>query len=156
MRGIAPLQSRAGPLLLQLPPSFKASGENIERVGWITGTFCSEGWQTAVEFRNDSWLYADNPFSSQKDVAVVAHDMPRGAHAPWEHEDVKTGAFFYARFHGENGRYKGTYGLKRLKPVISYIRGILATKPVYVFFNNTMGGALEDARLVKNGVEPAI
>ena len=70
-----------------------------------------------------------------------------------EHDNVKrppprlTGAFRYVRFHGTTGRYSGRYGASALRPFAeSYLASAARGVPVFVYFNNDLGGhAVRDA-----------
>ena len=61
--------------------------------------------------------------------------------------------FIYVRFHGPGGNYRGSYDDQFLYEYASYIRDWLADgKTVYVYFNNTMGSAIQNLEALRNYV----
>jgi uncharacterized protein YecE (DUF72 family) len=114
---ISLLGAKAGPILFQLPPNFKA---DLTRLA----AFCKllkKRHRYTFEFRHPSW-YTSGTFKvlSSHNMALCISDH-RDAPAPWK----RTADFVYVRAHGPTGRYKGHYSnatlsdwsdrLKRLK-----------------------------------------
>jgi uncharacterized protein YecE (DUF72 family) len=138
-----------GCLLLQFPASVKASGiSRIEALlSHISTTRKAEGWKLAIEFRDVSW-YREEVFDLLKahNTALVVHDMPRGAPPPLS----LAADFVYVRFHGENGRYRGSYSNEFLYDQGSRIKEWMSKeKTVFAYFNNTMGEAAKNALTLK-------
>ena len=66
----------------------------------------------------------------------------------------KAAGFVYIRFHGVNGDYKGSYTSDQLGSGSQKIQHWLNEgKDVYVYFNNTIGDAFQNALYLKGLVE---
>jgi uncharacterized protein YecE (DUF72 family) len=136
-RPVARLGRKLGPVLWQLPPQLEPDLPRLDR-------FLARlpPGRHAVEFRDPAWY-------SEETCAVLD---ARGA-AFCEHDNVKvspprlTGGFRYVRFHGATGRYSGRYGADALRgPAASYLASAARGVPVFVYFNNDLGGhAIHDA-----------
>lgn len=136
--------AKKGCLLLQLPASIKRSAmQKLRRL--LDELSASNGlseWKLAIEFRDRTW-YDDVVYEMLEHykVAVVIHDMPRSATPIIDME----APFVYMRFHGQAGDYRGTYA-DDLAEHADYIKQYLDDgKPVFAYFNNTLGGAVKDA-----------
>jgi uncharacterized protein YecE (DUF72 family) len=95
------LGRKAGPVLFQLPPQFKANEERLASFLKLL----PKRRRYAFEFRDRSW-YADPVLAllRKHNIALCIsdhHDAP----APWQ----VTADFVYVRGHGPGGRYKGRY-----------------------------------------------
>lgn len=136
---------RKGCLLVQFPGSVTSFFlPNLARLLGEISEANTTGWNVAVEFRDRSW-YDDKTFEllEQHRAAVVRHDMPKSS-TPLV--DTET-PFVYLRFHGENGRYRGTYSGDFLREHAEFARSMTEDgKTVYAYFNNTMGEAVHNAR----------
>ncbi|WP_207496985.1 DUF72 domain-containing protein [Aridibaculum aurantiacum] len=102
-----------------------------------------ENWLKAVEFRSDTW-YNDDLIDKlqQWKATLVLHDMLKSNNL---HLHPST-SFCYFRFHGPTGDYRGSYSTTFLQGQAKKIAALLAEgKDVYVYFNNTMGNAFENA-----------
>jgi uncharacterized protein YecE (DUF72 family) len=131
------LGPKLGPVLWQLPPNMKPDLARLHR-------FLARlpPGRHAVEFRDPAW------YSGETCDVLDAH----GA-AFCEQDNVKrppprlTGGFRYVRFHGTAGRYAGRYGPDALRgPAQSYLASAARGVPVFVYFNNDLGGhAVHDA-----------
>ncbi len=124
--------------LLQFPPSFKYSKENLENIRDISAMD-----KIAVEFRHNSWLESDLLQDIWEEINIVYSDFDKLKRV------VKPAkGKLYVRLHGPNGRYKGEYGNK----VIDYMKEILKHSgdidKLFVYFNNDYGGAApSDAKI---------
>jgi len=101
----------------------------------------------AVEFRHSSW-YDDSVYEllTSYNVAMVIQDMPASATPMINTADE----FVYLRFHGPEGRYKGSYSDGFLYEYSLYIQEWQQEgKTVYVYFNNTAGDALKNLNFLK-------
>jgi uncharacterized protein YecE (DUF72 family) len=133
------LKSYRGPLLVQLPPHWRANPERLEAfLELLPG-----GLDCAFEFRDPSWY--DERIRSLLDeagCAFVVHDMVDAPAPKWQ-----AGDFVYLRFHGSEGAYQGRYGKQRLKPWARFVRESRdAGRDVYAYFNNDQKGyAVKDA-----------
>ncbi|MGC3947025.1 MAG: DUF72 domain-containing protein [Chryseolinea sp.] len=144
---------KKGCLLIQFPASI--TEEYYERVESILRQVrrhnISPKWLVFVEFRHDSW-YADHVYSmlAKLRTAIVLHDK-RGSRTPIIEGSLPA---YYIRFHGPRGDYRGSYTSDMLEPYAQSICSwINQRKSVYVYFNNTMGTAFDDARLLRTMCE---
>lgn len=140
------LKSSLGPILVQLPPRWKADVARLEE--FLKSLPRTLRW--AVEFRDPSWLSA-RVFEHLEahGVALCMHDMIAN------HPDVVTTDFTYLRFHGR--RYQGSYSTQALAAQARVVRRYLESGiDVYAYFNNDIGGhaihnALDLRRYVVEG-----
>ncbi|MET0391895.1 MAG: DUF72 domain-containing protein, partial [Chitinophagaceae bacterium] len=153
MRTAAGTGDKKGCLLVQFPGKitldyFSRVEEILER---LTDRAPEEQWPLAVEFRHPGWYVGETvELLDECGAALVLHDMPKSK--IWE---ARTKApFVYLRFHGEKGDYKESYSPSFLKEKATEIRGWQKKgKDVYVYFNNTIGEAFENARSLKAMLE---
>ena len=138
------LKPNKGCLLIQLPPGAKADQAPQLELLLDTIRQYAEGWKIAVEFRDRSWYVdATDALLERFHAARVLQDMP--ASAIWRETTIAS--FVYLRYHGPQGDYRGGYSQERLKQDVASIKKWLSEgKEVYVYFNNTIGNALPDAR----------
>ncbi|MCE7042495.1 DUF72 domain-containing protein [Dyadobacter sp. CY312] len=145
---IEPAREKAGCILVQFPPSVKAA--LFQEVSSLLETlqhFNKNRWSVAVEFRSPSW-YTSRTFDllNTNQLAMVYHDKS-GSQSPHQELDAD---IIYLRFHGPNGNYKGSYDQGFLYEYAGYVSAWQdAGKTVYVYFNNTMGAALENLRTLE-------
>lgn len=144
---------KKGCLLIQFPASI--TEEYFDRVESILKRIRrinkSPRWLVFVEFRHDSW-YADHvyPMLAKQKSWIVLHDK-RGSRTPFV--DPMGGAA-YVRLHGPGGSYRGSYTQEMLEPYAYRIRGWRSKgKDVYVYFNNTIGTAFDDAQVLRSMCE---
>ena len=153
MEAVANLGDKAGCLLIQFPKSIKAdcAGKLAELLESVRSQEQSISWRIAVEFRDTGW-YKPDVFSllNQYQASVVLHDMPGSAnvgHNP-------SMPFVFARFHGEKGDYRGSYSETHLQKFADSLRQYHSSgKDVFVYFNNTIGEAYENARTLQRLVK---
>jgi len=131
-------------LLIQFPPSL--GKENLDQLSkllrCIKGEDTENVWNVAIEFRNKSW-YHEHVYDLLDfyKTAIVIHDIPAST-TPMINS--KTG-FVYIRFHGPTGNYRDSYSEDFLSEYAGYIKAWMEeNKTVYVYFNNTMGEALNN------------
>lgn len=128
------LGRKAGPVLFQLPPQFKA---NRERLASFL-KMLSKKRTYAFEFRHNSW-YEDDILDllRERDISLCLSDH-RDAPAPWE----ITARHVYVRGHGPGGAYKDHYPDNTLR---RWARDIEKWKrqrrTVYVYFDNDQKSA---------------
>jgi uncharacterized protein YecE (DUF72 family) len=128
------LGHKAGPVLFQLPPQFKANPERLDSFLKLV----PKRWRVSFEFRDDSWYCAEVlKLLGKHGVALCISDHA-DAPAPWE----VTAPFVYVRGHGPTGRYKGHYSERTLREwserILRWKRG---RKDVYVYFDNDQTSA---------------
>jgi uncharacterized protein YecE (DUF72 family) len=142
---IAPLiaSSKLGPLLWQLPPTYKRDDERLARA---LEAFPPEQ-RHAVEFRHESWFAPEvMALLRELKVALVIGDRPQ-VHAFQTHE--LTADFTFVRFHaGTRGR-NGNYSHRELGVWVRRLREWSRQADVYAYFNNDWEGyAIENALYV--------
>jgi uncharacterized protein YecE (DUF72 family) len=135
---IEPLRSKLGPLLWQLPPTFKADvprlAEALEQL--------PRGERHAFEFRHSSW-FTDEVLTllREHEVALVIADRP-------EVNDFQlrelTADFAFVRFHhGTRGR-NGNYSRRELADWAERVGSWAEEGDVYAYFNNDWEGYAVD------------
>lgn len=144
MHAARALRPKKGCLLIQLPPGAKAHQAPQLELLLDTVRQYGEGWKIAVEFRDRSWyMPATDALLERFHAARVLQDMP--ASKNWEETTIAS--FVYLRYHGPQGDYRGGYTRERLNQDAENIKKWLNEgKEVYVYFNNTIGSALPDAK----------
>jgi len=130
MAGASLLRKKLGPVLVQLPPRWKANPERLD-------AFLSEtpsGLRFTVEFRDPSWL-SESIFKilEKHGAALCMHDMIE------DHPDRATTSWVYYRFHGKN--YSGNYSYQKLSAIADRLAEHLqGGRDVFVYFNNDLEG----------------
>ncbi len=153
--GVEPLAAagKLGPLLVQFPPSFTASPDGVDYLGWLLRTFAD--YRLAVELRHKTWSDQGAETSALLEAygaAWVLIDEPKfrfSIRQNWRAPDApSTAALAYVRFHGRNARewwthaaaedrYNYLYSPEELRPMAEAVGGLAATvKKAYLFFNN--------------------
>ncbi|EHQ28731.1 DUF72 domain-containing protein [Mucilaginibacter paludis] len=134
---------KKGCLLIQFPPSIKSDNvKQLEHLLTAVHMHNPVQWDVAVEFRHSSW-YNEPVYDllEQYAMGLIIHDMPSSA-APLK---VISNDFVYLRFHGPGGNYRGCYTDDFLHEYAQYISEWQSEgKTVYVYFNNTMGDAVQN------------
>jgi uncharacterized protein YecE (DUF72 family) len=148
MKVINQAGEKKGSLLIQLPP-----GVTISKTATLIKIFervQGNGWENAIEFRHPSWYTKETyALADQYQMSIVLHDMP----ASYNMEFNKEAPFVYLRFHGQAGDYKGGYTDAMLQQHASEIKKWLKQgKNVYVYFNNTIGDAIQNVTTLNSMV----
>ncbi|WP_214072997.1 DUF72 domain-containing protein [Mucilaginibacter sp. dw_454] len=142
--------AKKGALLVQFPPSVR-EGQFLQINNLLNEVRnAAPDWDVAVEFRHPS-LYADrtDQLLTGLNMSLVIHDLPASA-SPQEPLNLP---FVYLRFHGPNGGYRGSYDDAFLNEQAHNIREWMeASKRVYVYFNNTMGAAVDNLGVLNGEV----
>jgi uncharacterized protein YecE (DUF72 family) len=143
------VEEKKGCLLMQFPGKLDATYtlqlENLLR--HLKEVDPLQQWKPAIEFRNGSW-YQPETFEllNNYNTAIVIHDMPGSAITP----DYATDNFIYLRFHGTEKGYRGSYADEVLSNYAAHIKRWNAQgKPVYLYFNNTLGNAANNLVTLK-------
>jgi uncharacterized protein YecE (DUF72 family) len=142
------LGGKAGPVLFQLPPQFRA---DRARLAGFLKLLEKRPRPYAFEFRHPSW-YEDGILDLLRDHdASLCLSDHRDAPAPWE----VTARHVYVRGHGPGGAYKDHYSDATLS---QWARDIATWKrqrrTVYVYFDNDQKSAApKDALRLKAMVE---
>jgi uncharacterized protein YecE (DUF72 family) len=138
------LKEKLGPILFQLPPSFKKDRERLEAFIKVL----PRKHLYVFEFRHSSWddeeIYS---LLRKNNIAYCISDLNRVL-SPL----VVTADFVYIRLHGPTASYKGSYSKKELgiweKRIKDWAKNKIST---YCYFDNDEKGfAIKDAeRLLK-------
>jgi len=145
--------SKKGCLLVQFPGSinidYRAKVEHILAV--LHDADADNAWSKAIEFRHPSWYnrYTED-LLDKYGMALVIHDIPKSKIL----EPNAKAPFVYWRFHGEAGDFKGSYDIAVLNDYAARISDWMKSgRDVYVYFNNTIGDAFENARTLRALIE---
>lgn len=136
---IQPMNERLGPVLIQLPPSFKADSNNILQnfLEKLPSTF-----SYAIELRHPSW-YNENTTQllSKFNICWVAIDFPN-----IPRQIIRTADFLYIRWIGINGMYQH-HSFERVDKIdqlkwwlAAIIEAGSALPAVFGYFNNDYTG----------------
>lgn len=141
------LSSKRGPILFQLPPSFKI---DEDRLAFFL-EHLREGWKYVFEFRHSSW-FVENIYHLLKkhQIGLCISDL-NGKLTP---EEV-TSTFTYLRLHGPHSAYSGSYSKKALQEWAKKILHWQKSKiSVYCYFDNDEKGfAIKNALELKHMIE---
>jgi len=143
------LQAKKGCLLIQFPASIRIEQFAAIRklLTEIRDACTGDPWRMAIELRHSS-LYVDSVFEmlDEMNASLVMHDMPASAPSA-----INSAAnFLLLRFHGIKGDYRGGYTKTFLQKKAKEIKTWLAKgMDVYVYFNNTIGDAFENAKTLQ-------
>lgn len=146
------IADKKGCLLLQFPPSVK--NDQFFQVEKLLGIFAKaikhSTWKIAIEIRNSS-CYSPEVVSMLQNfgAVLVQHDL-KGSEKVFCYQEDN---FYYARFHGPEARYQGSYSTKFLEKQALIINQYLKEKKsVYIYFNNTMGAAYSNLETLNNSI----
>jgi uncharacterized protein YecE (DUF72 family) len=131
---VAHLGDKLGPILFQLPPSWKV---NVGRLHDFLEILPRELRYT-FEFRERSWISEEvNAVLRKFNAAFCIYELA-GYHTPLQ----ITADFTYVRLHGpEQGKYQGSYSAEQLAQWADQIREwSKKLKAVYVYFDNDQAG----------------
>jgi uncharacterized protein YecE (DUF72 family) len=148
------LGKKLGPILVQLPPSFRLDAKRLAaflaaaaRAEIALGL---EGFRLAFEFRHPTWFA---PGKARDAALALLEDrgaalaFAHSARYPYPVDEPITADFVYLRFHGPRELFASRYGPAGLKPWAKKIRRWRSRGlDVYAYFNNDVAGyAAEDA-----------
>ncbi len=140
------LERKLGPILFQLPPSWRV---NLERLEEFLAALPRQH-RYAFEFREHTWHTARVYEILQQHRAAFCIFQLAGFVSPAE----VTTDFAYVRLHGPGGKYQGSYSHAQLSYWAERVREWSgALKAIYVYFDNDQAGyaaqnALELKKLV--------
>ena len=128
------LGNKAGPILFQLPPNFKADADRLVSFFGLL----SKTRRYSFEFRHPSWYEPRiMKLRSKQNISLCLSDH-QDAPAPWK----RTADFVYIRGHGPGGHYKGHY---RPDTLAEWARRIKSWKrqgcDVFIYFDNDQKSA---------------
>ena len=143
------LTVKAGALLIQFPARITINyAEKVESIlQHLNGHKENVRWKLAIEMRHPSWhqpqVYA---LLRKYNASLVFHDMPHSK-TPRDHSATD---IIYLRFHGPAGDYNGSYSDDVIQAYAKWIYQWHKTgKAVFVYFNNTIGNANNNAVLLQ-------
>lgn len=143
------VEDKRGCLLIQFPPSLgKEYIFQLDKLLSCIRDIENNSWKIAIEFRNKSW-YNESTYNLLDffKSALVIHDIPKSVTPMINHQSE----FIYVRFHGPTGNYRDSYPEDFLSEYVTYIsEWISERKKVYVYFNNTMGDAYNNLRMMNS------
>ena len=141
LKRIKALKEKLGPILYQLPPSFKKDTKVLEKFVKIL----PRGLRHTIEFRHTSWFEKEVfDILRNNNIAYCIISMPN---FPVKLET--TADFSYIRLHGAGGKYSSCYTNKQLRDWSKNIKNFLKEKlDIYVYFNNDA-----NAYAVKNALQ---
>ncbi|MEF9478589.1 DUF72 domain-containing protein [Chryseobacterium sp. 1B4] len=140
------LKDKLSGFLYQLPPSFKNTAENTERV--INAV--DPAFLNVIEFRHHSW-WQKEVFDLLKDHNIIFSGVSFPGDLPEDviinHPDI-----LYYRLHGNPILYKSEYSRDFMDKLAEKIKS--SGKTAYIFFNNTWGtAAINNSLYLKNILE---
>jgi uncharacterized protein YecE (DUF72 family) len=126
------LGKKLGPVLFQLPPSWKLNEERL--AGFLAAL--PKKIRYVFEFRNHTW-YTDEVYALLRkyNCAFCIYEL--------EHHQspvVETADFIYVRLHGPGDKYQGSYSKSALKQRAKQCKEWARTKDVFVYFDNDQKG----------------
>lgn len=147
------LEQKKGCLLLQFPGKitldyFSELETILQKVVSVTE---DTPWKKAVELRHKSWHTGETyELLNSFNTALVIQDMPKCRIT----ENLTSAPFVYIRFHGPMGDYRGSYTNNFLQEKALQVMQLARDgKEVYVYFNNTIGDAFNNARTLMTMIE---
>jgi len=150
LRAASGTGSKKGCLLIQFPGKITIEHfTQVERLFEQLQNIDPFGeWRRAIEFRHESWYIAETTeLFNEFNATMVIHDFSKAKQTT----DKCNANFVYMRLHGPVGNYRDSYSIKFLEEKKSQIRSITSSgKDAYVYFNNTIGNAFENARLLQS------
>ncbi len=149
MEAISAAGTKKGCLLVQFPGKIGIDDYNqIEKILYfISKSDTAKEWKVQVELRNTS-LYVSEIYELLKEynAGIVIHDLAKSA-TPL---NAFEGESLYLRFHGPEAGYRGSYSEKFLQNYSLLIQDWhRKRKPVYGYFNNTLGAAINNLATLK-------
>jgi uncharacterized protein YecE (DUF72 family) len=159
-RGARRLGPKLGPVLVQLPPRFRADARRLASflvsASKVAEEIARPDLRLAFEFRDESWFTSADVLQVLREhgaALVLAHS----SRYPYPAGEPRTADWMYLRFHGPRELFASRYGPAALRPWAERIRSwIRSGEDVYAYFNNDSGGhAPIDARTLRRLVESA-
>jgi len=149
MHTVDHLGSKKGCLLVQFPGSITSDySDHVQEILERIHQQNKDGnWQVAVELRNASWYHElTYELLNKYRASLVFHDKG-SSRTPKSNEAISC---VYLRYHGPRGDYKESYPDSFLQEQAEAIhQWTQSGKEVYVYFNNTIGNAFQNAQLLQ-------
>ncbi|MDH5033632.1 DUF72 domain-containing protein [Chryseobacterium cucumeris] len=140
------LKDKLSGFLYQLPPSFKNTAENIERIiNNLDSRFLN-----VIEFRHSSW-WQKEIFDLLKQYDIVFSGVSFPGNLP-EDLIINHPEILYYRLHGKPVLYKSEYSNDFMDALAEKIKN--TTQTSFIFFNNTWGtAAIKNSLYLKHILE---
>jgi uncharacterized protein YecE (DUF72 family) len=122
------LQEKLGPVLFQMPPSYRYSEENLEK---ITNSL-NPSFKNVLELRHTSWWRAD----VYQALAKNKISFCGMSHPTLPDEVIINTDVVYYRFHGVPDLYRSRYSVEFLQKVVDSIKSNHHVKEAWCYFNN--------------------
>ena len=135
-------------ILAQFPFSFRPEG-GTEFLIELYRKFKEEEITITAELRHPSWEGRLKELETEG-IPVACIKFPENLN--WLKKCVKTREISYFRLHGKGKLYRGNYTLEELKELAEEVKNSVS-KYRLIFFNNTSGGAPENAKIFKDLVK---
>jgi len=129
-------------LLAQFPSSFYPTEEKVEFLVNLFRKFKERGITVTAELRHPRWEERLEELGKEG-IPVACTRFP--AYLRWLKECVKTKEVAYFRLHGKGRLYGGSYAEEELEELAEEVKSSPGEKKL-IFFNNTSGGAPENAK----------
>jgi len=129
-------------LLAQFPFSFYPKEEKVEFLVNLFKRFKERGITITAELRHPRWEEKLEELGKEG-IPVACIRFP--AYLRWLRRCVKTEEISYFRLHGKGRLYRGSYAEEELRELAQEIKSSPSQNRL-IFFNNTSGGAPENAR----------
>jgi uncharacterized protein YecE (DUF72 family) len=150
------LGAKKGPILVQLPPSFKFDAELVAQYFRQAKKIATElgiRVRFALEVRHPSWFLDQNQtmlFDALKSVRVAPVIADSGRFPGFDPDRNSAGNFVYVRLHGPEDFAASQYAKTRLKPWAERVKKWSRSgQDVFFYFNNDVHGyAIDDARIL--------
>ncbi len=148
LKSACELEHRLGPILLQLPPSFRLELTRLEAfLEMVQGGSAQAALRLVFEFRHQSWFRKEvYRLLERYGAALCIADSPR-----YPREDVVTADFAYFRYHGRSQLFASNYSRVELTREARKIEQYLQDGvEVFAYFNNDARGyAVQNAHTLK-------
>jgi uncharacterized protein YecE (DUF72 family) len=138
------LKNRLGPILFQLPPSFKLDHRKLSRFLDHLRKDATHPVCPVFEFRHPSW-FTETTYAILREAAAslcIAHS------SRYPCVEEVTADLVYYRFHGPEDLFASRYPDMQLWSWARKIKPLLKSgHSIYIYFNNTLNGfAVENAK----------
>ncbi len=140
------LKDKLSGFLYQLPPSFKNTPENTERI--INNL--DQRFLNVIEFRHNSW-WQKELFDLLKNQNIIFSGVSFPGDLP-EDLIINHPEILYYRLHGKPVLYKSAYSKEDMDTLAEKIKNLPQTS--FIFFNNTWGtAAIQNSLYLKSLLE---
>jgi uncharacterized protein YecE (DUF72 family) len=136
------MDAKRGPILVQLPPSFRADAHLLDAFLCELRDLCAKRpCKVAVEFRNKECLSdAVCQVLDRHDASLCLSDYQRCTV-----DEPNAAGMVYVRRHGPAGRYRGCYAAEHLAHDAERVHEWLSRgREVHVYYNNDIEGYAVD------------